>query len=158
MTTTTSPRLTASTRLAFHLQSALVALIDLQMQGKQAHWNVVGPNFRSLHLQLDEIVGEVRALSDTIAERMRALRATPDGRVATIAATTALAPMPAGEQQTVDVVEFMTARIDTVVSGLRATLEEIDAEDPVTADLVHAVIESLEKHAWLLGSENIRAE
>src|SRR5271155_5799943 len=39
-----------------NLQRVLVDLIELHLQGKQAHWNVVGTNFRDLHLQLDEIV------------------------------------------------------------------------------------------------------
>jgi hypothetical protein len=34
------------------LQSMLVELIDLALIGKQAHWNVEGPHFRSLHLEL----------------------------------------------------------------------------------------------------------
>jgi starvation-inducible DNA-binding protein len=29
----------------------------------------------------------------------------------------------------------------------------VDAEDPSTADLLHAVIDTLEKHAWMLGAE-----
>lgn len=39
-----------------HLQSQLVELIDLGLQAKQAHWNVVGPPFRSVHHELDEMV------------------------------------------------------------------------------------------------------
>ncbi len=39
-----------------NLQKVLVDLIELHLQGKQAHWNLVGTNFRDLHLQLDEIV------------------------------------------------------------------------------------------------------
>jgi starvation-inducible DNA-binding protein len=50
----------ASETLRTNLQSVLVDLIALHLQGKQAHWNIVGPNFRDLHLQLDEIVGDVR--------------------------------------------------------------------------------------------------
>ena len=42
------------------LQEALVDLVDLALQGKQAHWNLYGPHFRSIHLQLDEIIDEVR--------------------------------------------------------------------------------------------------
>ena len=38
------------------LQRVLVDLVELQLQGKQAHWNLVGTNFRDLHLQLDGIV------------------------------------------------------------------------------------------------------
>ena len=62
------------------LQTVLVDLIELHLQGKQAHWNLVGTNFRDLHLQLDSIVDTAREASDTIAERMRALDAVPDGR------------------------------------------------------------------------------
>nr|WP_306420756.1 ferritin-like domain-containing protein [Arthrobacter sp. JCM 19049] len=68
----------ATEELRDALQSVLVNLIDLQLVGKQAHWNIVGPNFRDLHLNLDEVVDIARKGSDEIAERMRALHATPD--------------------------------------------------------------------------------
>src|SRR6516165_5803679 len=92
----------ASTELSSSLQRVLVDLIELHLQGKQAHWNVVGTNFRDLHLQLDELVDAAREASDTIAERMRALDAVPDGRSDTVAATTSLPQFPAGEQNTAD--------------------------------------------------------
>src|ERR1700710_2566083 len=80
----------ASPELAGNLQRALIDLIELHLQGKQAHWNVIGTNFRDLHLQLDEIVDLARDSSDTIAERMRALNAVPDGRSDTVTASTTL--------------------------------------------------------------------
>ena len=43
----------ASPTLTTNLQAVLVDLIELHVQGKQAHWNIVGTNFRDLHLQLD---------------------------------------------------------------------------------------------------------
>src|SRR5580700_11040857 len=79
-----------------NLQKVLVDLIELHLQGKQAHWNLVGTNFRDLHLQLDDIVDTAREASDTIAERMRALDTVPDGRTDTVAATTSVPPAPAG--------------------------------------------------------------
>jgi starvation-inducible DNA-binding protein len=57
--------------LVQNLQKVLVDLIELHLQGKQAHWNLVGTNFRDLHLQLDDIVDLAREAADTIAERMR---------------------------------------------------------------------------------------
>src|SRR6478735_12850594 len=69
---------TASAQLSEHLQSVLVDLLELASQGKQAHWNVVGKNFRDTHKQLDEIIEVARTFSDTVAERMRALHALPD--------------------------------------------------------------------------------
>src|SRR5919201_4248603 len=84
----------ATPELGASLQRVLVDLIELHLQGKQAHWNVVGTNFRDLHLQLDELVDFAREASDTVAERMRALNAVPDGRSDTIAASTSLPQFP----------------------------------------------------------------
>ena len=67
----------APSSLSENLQDVLVDLIELHLQGKQAHWNLVGTNFRDLHLQLDEIVDTAREATDTIAERMRATLGQP---------------------------------------------------------------------------------
>lgn len=142
-----------SAALAGHLQRVLVDLIELHLQGKQAHWNVVGPNFRDLHLQLDEIVDVTREASDTISERMRALHAAPDGRSDTVAARTTLPGFPAGEQSTADVARSMSARLNAAASTLRAVHDDVDAEDPSSADLLHAILVDLEKQAWMLSAQ-----
>lgn len=145
---------TASPQLAQALQRIVVDLVELHLQGKQAHWNVVGHNFRDLHLQLDQIVDDARESADTIAERMRALAAIPDGRSETVAATTTLPAFPAGEVSVTAVVDLITARLRATVDTLRTLHDQVDSEDPATADLLHAIIESLEKHAWMVSAEN----
>ncbi|MEU2039664.1 Dps family protein [Nocardia niwae] len=145
---------TGSPRLAADLQRVLVDLIELHLQGKQAHWNVVGTNFRDLHLQLDELVDAARDSSDTIAERMRALDLVPDGRSDTIAATTSLPPFPAQEVHSADVVDLITTRTYAAIDTIRAVHDAVDAEDPTTSDQLHQVIESLEKLTWMIKSEN----
>ncbi|MEW5813179.1 MAG: DNA starvation/stationary phase protection protein [Actinomycetota bacterium] len=144
----------ASPGLSGALQRVLVDVIELHLQGKQAHWNVVGTNFRDLHLQLDEVVDFAREASDTIAERMRALDAVPDGRSDTVAATTSLPEFPAFEHSTGDVVDLITTRIYAAVATLRDVHDTVDAEDPSTADILHQLIDGLEKLAWLIKSEN----
>ncbi|HKV20102.1 MAG TPA: DNA starvation/stationary phase protection protein [Mycobacterium sp.] len=144
----------ASTQLSGNLQRVLVDLIELHLQGKQAHWNVVGTNFRDLHLQLDEVVDFAREASDTIAERMRALDAVPDGRSDAVAAGTSLPQFPAYELNTAEVVDLITARVYATVETLRGVHDEVDAEDPTTADILHQLIDGLEKLAWLIKSEN----
>jgi|SRR5215467_12863635 len=144
----------ASSRLAGDLQRVLVDLIDLHIQGKQAHWNVVGHNFRDLHLQLDEIIDTAREASDTIAERMRALQAVPDGRADIVAGTSSLPPFPPGEQDTGAVVDLTVARLNAAVATMRDVHNAVDEEDPSSSDLLHAIIEDLEKYAWMVGSEN----
>ena len=136
------------------LQRVLVDLIELHLQGKQAHWNVVGTNFRDLHLQLDEIVDIAREASDTIAERIRALNAVPDGRSDTVTASTTLPAFPPAEQTTTDTVEFITTAIYAAVDTLRTVHDDVDTVDPSSADLLHTIIDALEKAAWMLKSEN----
>ncbi|PRB15228.1 Dps family protein [Microbacterium sp. MYb62] len=145
---------TASTTLANNLQRVLVDLLDLAIQGKQAHWNVVGRNFRDTHRQLDEIIDDARTFSDTIAERMRALHAVPDGRSATIAKTSSLPEFPAGEVSTTETIDLVTERLEAAVGTVRDVHDAVDEEDPTSADLLHAVIERLEQFAWMVSAEN----
>ena len=51
-------------------------------------------------------------------------------------------------------VDFITARIYATVDTLRAVHDAVDAEDPSTADILHSLIDGLEKLAWLIKSEN----
>jgi starvation-inducible DNA-binding protein len=145
---------TASPQLARALQQIVVDLVELHLQGKQAHWNLVGHNFRDLHLQLDEIVDDARESADTIAERMRALGTWPDGRSDTVATTTTLPPFPEGELSVSAVVDLVTTRLSATVDTLRTRHDQVDSEDPSTADLLHAIIDSLEKYAWMVSAEN----
>lgn len=144
----------ASAKLSADLQRVLVDLIELQLQGKQAHWNVVGTNFRDLHLQLDELVDFAREASDTVAERIRALWAVPDGRSDTVTASTTLPQFPPYEHSTSEVVDLITARTYAAVDTIRAVHDAVDAEDPTTADILHQLIDGLEKLAWLIKAEN----
>ena len=136
------------------MQRELVDLIELASQGKQAHWNVVGRNFRDTHRQLDEVIEAARNFSDEIAERMRALHALPDGRSDTVAEMTSLPEMPHGEVATTDVIDLITERIEAVVSTVREVHDEVDEEDPTTADMLHSILEVLEQYAWMVSAEN----
>ena len=143
----------ASSALAADLQAVLVGLLDLQSQAKQAHWNLVGPHFRSVHLELDEIVDAAREYSDTVAERMRALEAVPDGRTRTVANTTTLTSFPEGEVSVERAVAVIAERIIGVVNIIRAVHDDVDQQDPTSADILHTVLETLEKQRWMLASQ-----
>jgi starvation-inducible DNA-binding protein len=144
----------ASKELDANMQAVLVDLIELSIQGKQAHWNVIGRNFRDTHLQLDEIIDAAREFSDTVAERMRALHALPDGRSDTIAETTTLPEFPQGEIDTAEVIDLITQRIDAVVGTVREVHDEVDDEDPTSADILHSILERLEQLSWMVSAEN----
>lgn len=143
----------ASERLMSNLQEVLVDLIELSLQGKQAHWNVVGPNFRDTHLVLDEIVEIAREASDTVAERMRALHAVPDGRSDVVAASTTLPTLPGGEVSTSDVVDLVVTAIEATTGTVRRVHDEVDEDDPTSADILHGILEQLEQYAWFVSAE-----
>ncbi|MDX2376698.1 DNA starvation/stationary phase protection protein [Microbacterium sp. LRZ72] len=143
----------ASATLSDNMQRVLVDLLELQLQGKQAHWNVVGANFRDMHLQLDEIIDAARGFSDSVAERMRALHALPDGRSDTVAETTTLPAFPHGEITTSDTIDLITERLEAVIETVREVHDPIDDEDPTSADILHGVLESLEQFAWMVSAE-----
>ena len=145
----------ASPTLAGNLQAVLTDVIELHLQGKQAHWNLVGTNFRDLHLQLDEIIAAARLFADQAAERMRALHALPDGRSSTVSAGTRLDGFPEGLTSTKQTVKLITARLERTVQTMRDVHDEVDEEDPTSADLLHAAIERLEQLAWMVNAETM---
>ncbi len=139
--------MTASVSTA--LQASLVGLLDLVLQGKQAHWNVVGPLFRPVHLELDEIVASAHATVDTVAERMAALQEVPDGRAATVAATSTLEPFPTGTIADRRAVELIGARIDGLIADLGERIATM-TDDPVSQGILIMTSEVVAKHAWML--------
>jgi starvation-inducible DNA-binding protein len=143
----------ANKELSDSLQAVLVDLIELGIQGKQAHWNVVGSNFRDLHLQLDEIIASARLLSDVVAERMRALEVLPDGRSETVTKTTSLPSFPPDQVDTKQVVELVTERLQAVAATARRVHDVVDEADPTTADILHTVIQKVEQYAWMVSAE-----
>jgi starvation-inducible DNA-binding protein len=132
------------------LQAVLVALIDLSLLGKQAHWNVVGPNFRALHLFLDELVDAWRAASDEVAERAVALGYQPDGQVRTVAARTELPPLPEGQLLDQDVIAAFTRLLTDAIGNIRTRMEKLEDVDTVTADLLHSIVQGLEENLWMI--------
>lgn len=143
----------ASQELSDNIQKVLVDLIALSLVGKQAHWNIVGPNFRDLHRNFDDVVEIAREGSDTIAERMRALHVAPDGRTDVVSATTTLPELPAGEILSSDAVDLVVKSIEATTRTIREVHDAVDSADPSTADLLHELINKLEQQAWFIAAE-----
>ncbi|MFF8595372.1 Dps family protein [Streptomyces sp. NPDC015220] len=140
------------------LQSTLVDLLGLSLIGKQAHWNIVGPRFRSIHLQLDEVVAAAREFADTVAERASALGISPDGRPETVASAFTLPSPKDGWVRDVDVVEVMVEALEAAIARLRERIDETEKPDPVTQDLLIAITAELEKQRWMFAAENVSHE
>lgn len=138
------------------LQQVLADLIDLGLLAKQAHWNVVGPNFRSLHLHLDELADLAREHSDSVAERMSAIGANPDGRASTIAAQSGLPQLGTGWLDDTVVVESVSGLLAFAVAGLRKGIEVTGEVDLVSQDLLIGIAADVEKQHWMFTAQRSR--
>lgn len=136
------------------LQGALVDLVDLSLVAKQTHWNILGPRFRSVHLQLDDVVTTARTHADTVAERAAALGISPDGRAATVARGSGVAAVPEGWQQDSDAIHGMVAALAAVIARLRERLDAVGEVDAVSQDVLIQVTKELEKHHWMFQAED----
>ena len=135
------------------LQATLAELIDLALLGKQAHWSVVGPQFRSVHLELDEIVDLARLSYDRVAERIATLGVAPDGRAETVANSSELPPFPKGFVPATETVQRVTQSMDTISMRMKERIAAIGDEDPVSQDILIGTTDEVEKAAWMLRSQ-----
>lgn len=132
------------------LQACLADLLELQLQSEQAHWNLVGRDFRPLHLELDDIVTLARAGADDVAERIRALDGVPDGRSEKITATHSLPRMPDGLLRTDVELDLIADRLGDTIATLRDVQSLADRHDPPSADPFNGIVLSMEKQRWML--------
>ncbi len=131
------------------LQATLVDLVDLSLIGKQAHWNVIGKNFRSVHLQLDELVVSARNAADQVAERAAALGVTPNGTAKTIAASSGVPAIESGWLKEDQVVTAITSSLGALITRMRSRIDETDKPDLVTQDLLIGITQDLEQAHWM---------
>ncbi|TMR11701.1 DNA starvation/stationary phase protection protein [Nonomuraea turkmeniaca] len=139
----------AKNTVADALQGALVDLIDLSLVAKQAHWNLIGSHFRSIHLQLDKVTDLARTHMDTIAERAVALGVNPDGRAATIAKSTRLAQLESGWVEDGKVLATIIDILDGISRRMYERVRATDEPDPVSQDLLIAVAQDIDKQHWM---------
>ena len=136
--------------IGLELQAVLAVLTDLALTGKHAHWNVQGPNFRALHLHLDELVEQWRDAGDAVAERAVALGHAPDGRAHTIAVQTPLPDLDAGPQLDRELLVALTRILTEAIGDIRERMDRLEDVDTVTADLLHGIVAQLEEQAWMI--------
>ena len=131
------------------LQSTLVDLVDLSLIAKQAHWNVVGANFRSVHLQLDELVSTARTYVDEVAERANAIGVSPNGKAKTVVESSGLPEYPDNWQSVETTIAAIVGILGGLIQRLRKRIDETDKSDLVTQDLLVEITHALEKAHWM---------
>jgi len=141
----------ARTQLNPLINQRLADAVDLQIQLKQAHWNVKGPHFIGLHELFDKISEEVESYVDMIAERVVQLGGIAQGTVRMAAAHSRLEEYPLEIADGVLHVEAVAKALSTFGREARATIDEAGAlEDADTADLFTEISRGIDKWLWFV--------
>lgn len=137
--------------MAALLQARLADTIDLMLQAKQAHWNVKGLHFFSLHGVFDKVHADAAGYMDLIAERIVQLGAVAQGTVRAAAKATGLPEHPlditSGHKHVADLAHSL-AFYGEMIREAVALANRL--EDPGTADLLTKVSRGADLQLWFV--------
>ena len=133
------------------LNEALADLIDLQLQSKQAHWNVKGPHFIGLHELFDSVSGEVLGFIDLVAERAVALGGTAEGTVEIVGKRSKLNAYPIDITSGRDHVDALSNALAAAGKSIRAAIDTSNEHgDADTADIFTEISRDLDQKLWFV--------
>lgn len=133
------------------LNDFLVLALDLRLQVKQAHWNVRGPNFISLHELFDRLAGELDESVDELAERVTALGGRALGTATRIASKSDLDDLPKKATSGAALTALLADRFASVADCAGLAIERAQKiDDEVTADLFIKTAHGLDRALWFL--------
>ena len=133
------------------LNQNLADTFDLYSQTKQAHWNVKGAQFFSLHELFDKLAAELAGYVDLIAERVTALGGLARGTVRMSATNSQIPECELDVTESLSVVEALAERYAALAASTRQAIESAERDgDANSADLFTEVSRGLDKALWFL--------
>lgn len=126
----------------------------LLIKTKKYHWDVIGPQFRTLHELWEEQYTALTETVDSLAERIRQLGGFP---VSTAMEFTRLATIQESPEVVPSATEMVSRLIDDhelIIRNLRQQVDQCDEQfhDQGTADFLTGLMEQHEEMAWMLRS------
>lgn len=139
------------TEISSMLQGHLSNSLDLVTQAKQAHWNVKGPDFISLHELFDTIAEDSEEYIDLIAERIVQLGGIAEGTLRVAAKRTQLPDYPLNISAGHNHVNALAHTLASYGEGIRNAISLADElNDKDTADLLTQISREVDKYLWFV--------
>jgi starvation-inducible DNA-binding protein len=137
-------------RMVDLLNQHLANSFDLLSQTKQAHWNVKGEHFYTLHEFFDEAAEVLEKHVDDLAERATSLGGIAMGTARMAAASSKIPEFPEAFAG-MECVEALVERWAKQAASVRKAIDESDkAGDMGTSDLFTEIVRDLDKYLWFL--------
>jgi len=117
-----------------------------------AHWNLEGPDFHSVHLYFEELYKDAAELIDSVAERIRQLGHYAPATLKDFVRLTHLTEQMKGKNNSIDLIKNLLADHESIIEFIRGNVKEFDEahKDAGTSDFVTGLMEKHEKTAWML--------
>lgn len=138
-------------KVAEHLDQHLANLHVFYTKLHNYHWNVEGPEFFTLHAQLEKMYDAVAEEIDAVAERILMVGHRPSASLADYLKKATLKEAASAPIRGKAVVEQLLEDYSTLIAGLRegiAAAQEIG--DEASADLMIGSLAEYEKTVWML--------
>ena len=134
------------------LSRLLADNFTLYLKTHNFHWNVTGPQFRTLHLMFEEQYNELWIANDQIAERIRTLGFPAPASYGEFARLTSIKDTD-GVPKATEMIELLVNGHESVWRTIRGQFAAVEAaNDQPTLDLLTQRLEVHEKTAWMLRS------
>lgn len=136
------------------LNEALANVSIAIIKTKKFHWDVVGPQFMTLHELFDEQYTTLGEYADDIAERVRMLGGFPLGTAAGFLENAEVEEEPGNVPNATLAVQRLLADHEQISRALRRAIDSAQDEchDSGTADLFTEMLRGHEEMAWMLRS------
>lgn len=119
---------------------------------RNAHWNVEGPDFHSMHLFFESQYQQLADLMDGVAERIRTIGHYAPATLKEFLELTHLTEYSERTNDSKGFIKDLLADHDSIVEFIRGSINTIDDKykDAGTSDYITGFIEIHEKMAWML--------
>ena len=135
------------------LNQLLADTLDLYSQIKQAHWNVRGIHFQSLHELYDEVAEVLPGFVDDLAERVGMLGGVALGTARAAAGTSRLPEIDRTLLKGDAATKAVAKRVAQVTNACRSGIEKAgEAGDEVTVDILTEIARKLDEQLWFVES------
>src|SRR5438094_6111680 len=141
----------ATKDIAGAMNAILADVFALYLKTKNFHWHMSGPHFRDYHLLLDEHAGQLFAMTDPIAERIRKVGGLTLRSIGHISRNQRVLDNDAEYVEPLDMIEGLAEDHKTLAARLREARTLCDEHrDVATASLIEVWIDETERRTWFL--------
>ncbi len=141
------------TKLNEILNRRLADAIDLQLQSRQAYWNVKGTHFMALREMFDKVSQGVEEYADQIAKHIVQLGGIAEGTAHAVARRSSLDEYVLATPDGKDHTDALAATLNAFGKHVRYASEQAtELNDTDTADLFKDIARGIDKWLWLVST------